>query len=286
MSDSLLVDSRSKIGRFMLDELRNHVQLLRGQTRSWSEDVMGARSLDFPVGISRQASLSLAAVMFDLDGVLYDSLPHYVEAWTEAFKTVGISVSPDEVYRHEGRLGFETVARIAEEHGQRVPNKRQTEDILEARDRILARLGPPTVMPGARELVSAVVDSGVKLAVVTGSSRVDIRSQLERDFSPSFDAVTLISGLSPIAGKPAPEPYLSAIRELAVHPLTTVVIENAPLGLTAAARAGCYVVGVNTGVLSESVLLSAGARVVFSSCGDLASAWPRIVGTLTPALAL
>ena len=56
----------------------------------------------------RFGSLDLKAVLFDMDGVLFDSMKNHAAAWHEAMKRYNLQMSPEEAYLHEGRTGADT----------------------------------------------------------------------------------------------------------------------------------------------------------------------------------
>ena len=57
----------------------------------------------------RFASLHLKAVLFDMDGVLFDSMKNHAAAWHEAMKRYHLHMTPEEAYLHEGRTGADTI---------------------------------------------------------------------------------------------------------------------------------------------------------------------------------
>ena len=57
----------------------------------------------------RFESLNLKAVLFDMDGVLFDSMKNHAAAWHEAMKRYNLQMTPEEAYLHEGRTGADTI---------------------------------------------------------------------------------------------------------------------------------------------------------------------------------
>ena len=51
----------------------------------------------------------LKAVLFDMDGVLFNSMPYHSEAWHKVMKSHGLTLSREEAYMHEGRTGAATI---------------------------------------------------------------------------------------------------------------------------------------------------------------------------------
>lgn len=77
-------------------------------------------------------------------------------------------------------------------------------------------------------------------------------------------------------GKPNPEPYLIGMKKANIEPWEGIVVENAPLGITAATAAKLFTVAVNTGPLPDKILIDAGADLLFSSMQELCENWTQL----------
>ena len=84
----------------------------------------------------------------------------------------------------------------------------------------------------------------MKLAIVTGGGRDRVQRLIDEYFRGVFDAVITSDDVQHT--KPYPEPYLKAAEKLKVAPANCVVIENAPLGIRSAKRAGMHVIAIET----------------------------------------
>ncbi len=208
------------------------------------------------------------AVLLDLDGVLYDSLPQYVTAWTQAFKEIGIEVPATDVYQLEGMPGKQTVINIVQKYLNRSPEQNEIDRILKQKSQVLLKFDNK-ILPGAIELLKSINLNKIPMCVVTGSTKPDIKQEIAKDFSPYLNENTIINGNDVSKGKPNPDPYLAACKKLAVKPHEALVIENAPLGIRAAVDAGCLCIAVNTGILSDRVLLDQGAKIVYKNAHQI-----------------
>lgn len=56
----------------------------------------------------------LKAVLFDMDGVLFDSMPNHAYSWSHAMTQFGLHITPEEAYMHEGRTGGGTIDLLAQ----------------------------------------------------------------------------------------------------------------------------------------------------------------------------
>jgi HAD superfamily hydrolase (TIGR01509 family) len=108
-----------------------------------------------------------------------------------------------------------------------------------------ARLDEVPAFPDTVRLMERVPD-GTKLAVATGSRRMEVDRILTRlRLVSRFH--TLVTAEDSARAKPAPDPFLTAARRLDVPPASCLVIEDSPAGVTAARAAGMPVVAVDRG---------------------------------------
>ena len=236
---------------------------------------------------------SLEAWLFDLDGVLTDTASVHCAAWKKTFDELlarlagpGGKFTPfDPVADYErfvdGKPRLDGVRSFLASRGIELPeggpeDPPDSETVNGVGNRknalLLQMLADSGVeaFPGSVALVRALRAQGRKLAVVSASK--NCAAVLEAaGISGLFDLrvdgnVTSEQGL---AGKPAPDTYLYAAKQLGTDPGNSAVVEDAPAGV-AAGRAGNFglVVGVRRGATEEE-LLSSGADLVYSDLADL-----------------
>jgi beta-phosphoglucomutase len=190
----------------------------------------------------------LKAIIFDVDGVLVDSMWFQADAWVKTFREEGITISREEIYELEGSNNLGLIKKVFEKagkepepwHYEKLPvNKR---DVLEF-DRIKPFEGMPACLNQLKK--------HFRLAMVSGSN-FDVVSKFANSFFPECFEV-IITGGDIVHGKPCPDPYLKALEELALEKNECIVVENAPLGITAAKRAGLYCVAVASMLKPEKV---------------------------------
>lgn len=216
----------------------------------------------------------LKAVLFDMDGVLFDSMPGHAVAWVKAVQRYGLSMTPEEVYMNEGRTGAGTINALAQRTWGRNATEQEIKDIYAAKseefNRYFEAQGEAPVIPGVRELLDKVRAQGLMRVIVTGSGQRSLLDNLNRHFPGQFTRELMVTAFDVKRGKPYPEPYLMGLQKAGITAEQAVVVENAPLGVQAARAAGIYTIAVNTGPLPDSVLWEAGANAVFSSMQELA----------------
>lgn len=185
----------------------------------------------------------IEAVIFDMDGVLVDTMRYHVLAWQLACKRLGIRISGPEVYAREGEK-YEVSGRDFLMKRYKNPTKSQIRDIIKVRKGILKKIVKPRLFPGVRSLVSILYKKELKLALVTGTLCKEVSKLLPKDVLSKINVV--ISGESVTRGKPHPDPYLCALRNLKVSHRCAIVIENAPYGVKSAKKAGIFTIALTT----------------------------------------
>ncbi len=221
--------------------------------------------------------MRLKAVLFDMDGVLFDSMKNHTLAWYRTIAGEGVSCERDEFYLYEGATGRWTIDRIFERAYGRKATDGEIGRIYEEKNRRFNELPPVEVMPGAREVLEKVRSKGLIPVVVTGSGQRSLLERLEREFPGVFAAERVVTAFDVRHGKPHPEPYLKGLEKAGVKAGEAVVVENAPLGVRAAVAAGIFTAAVNTGPIPPRKLREAGAGLVFSGMSELADSFDDLV---------
>lgn len=199
-----------------------------------------------------------AAVIFDLDGTLVDSEPHYYEAGRRVLAAHGVEgFTWRDHTRFVGVSTRETLETLRAEYGIDAP----VEQLLEEKNRSYLELAgrSATAYPAMRDLVERLHAEGYPLAVASGSSRAAVDAVLEAAGLAELLPVR-VSAEEVAAGKPAPDVFLEAARRLGVPPGRCAVVEDAPPGAEAARRAGmrCVAVPYVRGAESDPGFASAG----------------------------
>lgn len=218
----------------------------------------------------------LKAICFDMDGVLYDSMPRHAEAWAKASDDFGLGMTLHDVYMHEGRTGFSTVDIFTRRNWGRPTTHEEVDRIYARKCEYFNALPEAKPMPGARCLLEQIRRDGFQIVLVTGSAQHSLLARLNRNYPNIFRSDLMVTGFDVTYGKPDPEPYLMAMRKACVKPEETMVIENAPLGVRSGVAAGAYTVACNTGPLPDQVLRNEGAAIILPSLQALSDYWPKL----------
>jgi len=221
----------------------------------------------------------LKAVLFDMDGVLFNSMPIHAYAWSHAMTQFGLEMSPEEAYLHEGRTGAGTINILAQRFWGRNASEEECQKIYKAKSDLFNKCPKAEPMPGAIELLNKVRADNINRVIVTGSGQVTLLSRLNAAFPNIFCKELMVTAFDVNYGKPNPEPYLMGLQKAGIQPWEAIVVENAPLGVQAAHAADIFTIAVNTGPLDSQVLSNAGADIVLPSMQALADKWEEIYQT-------
>ena len=222
------------------------------------------------MNIHHKLPADVRAVLFDMDGVLYDSMPGHAKAWMAMCAEAGLEARPEDFYINEGRTGAATIDLLTMRQYGRHTSEEEARRLYAIKSANFASLGPAPIMPGAREALEAVKAIGAEPVLVTGSGQSSLLDKLEKDFPGAFDYGMRVTAHDVRHGKPDPEPYLMGLAKAGARPDQAVAVDNAPLGVESAHRAGVFTIGVRTGPLELGTLLAAGADIELDSMEQLA----------------
>jgi HAD superfamily hydrolase (TIGR01509 family) len=211
------------------------------------------------------------AVMFDMDGLLIDSEPLWLEVETAVMARLGADwTTADQVQLLGGSLE-RTVRYLLAKARRPAPPEVIGEWLMAGMADRVRTHGVP-VRPGARELLAEVAAAGLPHALVTSSERGFMDAVLART-GMRFDALVCADDVS--VTKPDPEPYRLAAKLLDTDPGRCFALEDSPNGVASAEAAGCRVIAVPSLVPIEP----APGRTVVGSLLDLrvtpAGVFPR-----------
>lgn len=223
------------------------------------------------------------AVLFDMDGVLYNSMPVHAYAWQKVFKERDLPFSEEEAYLLEGCTGAHTINVVFQRAFGHDATKEDIEEIYTEKSALFDKKNKIEIMDGAVNVLNKVKNSGLKRIMVTGSGQKGLLSRIERDFPHQFKQETMVTAFDVKKGKPDPEPYLTGLTKGGISANKGIVIENAPLGVRAAKAAGIFTVAVNTGKLKDKTLTEEGADVLFHGMQELANNWEDLYTSLKEA---
>ena len=223
----------------------------------------------------------LKAFLFDMDGVLFDSMPHHAEAWYQVMgEHYGFACDRTFFYQVEGSTGQQVIDDFFVEQRGRHAEPWEIEMIYKEKSQTFVQLGQAEPMIGAAEVLHKVGEKGLTRVLVTGSGQPSLINKLNYVYPNVFDRSRIVSAKDcPIGhGKPMPDPYLMGlVKAGGLIPSEAIVVENAPLGVQAGHAAGIFTVAVNTGPLDPKVLRDAGAEIVLTGMSELANRLDEVI---------
>jgi HAD superfamily hydrolase (TIGR01509 family) len=208
-----------------------------------------------------------AALIFDLDGTLVDTVQTRIRAWLQVFAEVGIGTDAELVTPLIGSDGRYLARRVADAAGAPIDDHR-AEAIDRRAGEIYGQLNlDPRPLPGARELLIRLDARGLPWAIATSSRREQVAASVAALRLPREP--TIVDGSHVEHAKPAPDLLLLAARELGVEPTQCWYVGDSTWDVLGAVAAGMTAIGVTTGSASEEELSRAGASQVVAWLGEL-----------------
>ena len=199
-------------------------------------------------------------IVFDMDGVLVNSMEYHVISFEKILKEIGVEMDSEDVYTLEGE-GSELVVRdILERKGVDVTDE-VINDLVDKKREMFDEIENTEPFPGITSLLKKLKDK-YKLGLVTGSNEKTVGKYVEEYFEGVFDE--LVTEEDTEDKKPEPEPYRKCFEKLGLSPGKVLVVENAPLGVESAkgADATCWAIAT---YLDRESLEEAGADKVFEN---------------------
>jgi HAD superfamily hydrolase (TIGR01549 family) len=203
------------------------------------------------------------AVILDVDGTLLDSVYQHTFAWSRAFRRAGHPVESWKIHRHIGMGGDRLVAAVADESVEESSGDRIRELWEEEYDQIIDEAG---LLDGARELLVALRDRGLKVALASSS--------IPKHASHAFDLLDAdttvdLTTTSEDADESKPDQELVAVAMERLGTRNACMVGDAVWDVVAASHAGIPTIGVCAGGFGRGELVDAGAVEVYLGPADL-----------------
>lgn len=179
------------------------------------------------------------AVIFDMDGVLVNSEPFYVEVEQANFKKLGLAITEDEHKTYQGTATDRMWEIIKKKHGI----KQTIDELVKMTNSVVtpyfASLEIIECMPGVDRLIKRLRSEKIPLALASSSYPDVIELILQKTGLKDYFDVVVDSQMAG-ASKPEPDIFLLAARKLGVSPEKCIVVEDSTNGIKAAKSAGMY----------------------------------------------
>jgi HAD superfamily hydrolase (TIGR01509 family) len=177
-------------------------------------------------------------VIFDLDGVLVDSIPAHYETYRKLFARFGVRYSFREFVRNDITAGsMNVIPRVMKEHGKHA----NLHDAMKEKNYIITKENVP-LHDGVPRLLKELKKNGYRMSVASGGSTVFVHRILKKHKVTGYFE-SILTGDDGVRKKPFPDIYLKTAKAMKVKPRDCVVIEDSHDGMLAAKRAGMRVIG-------------------------------------------
>ena len=221
-------------------------------------------------------------VLFDMDGVLYDSMPNHGIAWQRAMKEFGIHFTVEDSYATEGARGVDTIRKYAKAQLGKELTEEEAQKMYDLKAHYFHEMPEAKIFDGVTDLMKKIKDNGLKIGIVTGSAQRPLIERVTHDFGDFVSRDQITTAFDVKRGKPNPDPYLMGLKKAGNYaPSEGIVVENAPLGVRAGVAARCYTVAINSGPLDDSVLINEGANILFPTIREFADNWEEVLNNIS-----
>ena len=182
------------------------------------------------------------AVIFDMDGTLTDTEKYYQQAWPEALAHFGYEVTPERVLEFRS-LGRPFAPQKFKEWFGEDFDYDMVRDYRRSLVRNLIEINGIPLKKGVVEILKWLIDNGITTAIATANEYPRTKRYLDKlGLGGYFDKIICADMVK--LGKPAPDIYIYACRELGIAPDRAFAVEDSPNGVRSAYDAGCKVIMV------------------------------------------
>lgn len=196
-------------------------------------------------------------VLFDMDGILFDTMPTHARSWKQAADKYGLVARENDFYLYEGMKGTQTITELYRKTFHKEPNRELVQEIYNYKterfkaEQALQKEELPLI-PGAKKMMAFLSEErGCQIGIVTGSIKENAFGRIAKHYAKYVQPKHIVTADIVDQGKPHPEPYLKGMALFGRKPEETLIVENAPLGVRSGVASGATVVTIMTGPISE-----------------------------------
>ena len=221
------------------------------------------------------------AVLFDMDGVLYDSMPNHAVAWQESMKQFDIHMTASDAYATEGARGIDTIQMMVKTHTGIDISLDEAQKMYDVKSENLHTIPTAQIFPGVKDIMQKIKNAGMQVGVVTGSGQRPLILRLLDDFGDFLDESHIVTAYDVKRGKPNPDPYLMGLQKAGnLKPWQGIVVENAPLGVRAGVAANIFTVAINSGPLPDEELAHQGCNLLYHKMTEFCNDFESLISIL------
>jgi beta-phosphoglucomutase len=189
-------------------------------------------------------SVPLRAVIFDMDGVLTDTIDYHYRTWQRLFDEENIPFNREQ---NEALRGLSRLDSLNAVLGDRPISDAKKQEFLDRKNQyfheFIEQMDETALLPGIAHLLPEIKAAGLPMAVASASQNV-IKVCTQLGIADMFDAIANVYDVP--NSKPAPDVFLHAAQLIDVEPNACLVIEDGGSGIAAALAAGMRVLGLGS----------------------------------------
>ena len=205
------------------------------------------------------------AVLFDMDGVLYNSMPNHAVAWQESMKQFDIHMTAADAYATEGARGIDTIQMMVKKQKGIDISLNEAQKMYDVKTDIFHSMPTAEIFPGVKEIMQKIKNAGMQVGVLN-------------DFGDFLDEAHIVTAYDVKRGKPNPDPYLKGLQKAGnLKPWEGIVIENAPLGVRAGVAANIFTVAINSGPLPDNELSDKGSNLLYHQMTEFCNDFETLI---------
>lgn len=193
----------------------------------------------------------IQGILFDYDGTLAKTMYHHYKAWKQTLVDFNTNFSKEEYYNLEG-FSLNLLPPLITK--QNITKKKIEELVVIKKKFFKKNFKKVNYYSNTLKILRYLKLNKIKIALVSSSHLDQIIKSSTKNFLNNFDVI--ISGEDTKNNKPSPDPYLLGLKKLKLKPKNCLVIENAPIGIIAAKKAGLKTIAI-TNTLDKKYLLNA-----------------------------
>ncbi|MFM2587754.1 HAD family hydrolase [Vibrio sp. TBV020] len=183
----------------------------------------------------------IKAVLFDMDGLIFDTESIYKKSWQFAAKEQGLELTDEFYQQFFGVQDPECEAMLEKHFGDRIDmtlyKRTRDTDFQRLREQGIA------MKPGFDALFQAIRQRDLKLAIVTSSYLSDVQHNFRNtEYLEKYDLIVTAEDVD--KGKPSPDCYMMAYNKLGIEPHECLVLEDSNNGVRSGLAAQCQVIMV------------------------------------------
>ena len=133
------------------------------------------------------------AVLFDMDGVLYDSMPNHAVAWQESMKQFVNHMTASDAYATEGARGIDTIQMMVKKQKGIDISLDEAQKMYDVKTEIFHTMPTAQIFPGVKDIMQKIKNAGMQVGVVTGSGQRPLILRLLDDFGDFLDESHIVT---------------------------------------------------------------------------------------------